>query len=587
MKNLVKLLFVTLMILSAGNLFAQYATTVTPFPFVNGPTQDVAPQCVGGLVYDDGTWENGYGWNPGYGTGKWVTQITPTSYPYTINQVCFAMTRLSSGSANWTFDIEVWTSTTGGPGTLVTSLTNQVATGVGIWPTVTWHDFTGITTIPPLTSGSYYVGVSYDPVTMPSHYVGADESSTTPLHPGYGYIQNAWGTIQSYFATYRAMGIRVDGTGQQYAHNVGAGPFLSLPGSFSAGTQFAIKAKISNLGTSNETGIPVKYFVNGAQLNSTTLNLNAGAVDSVSFNWTPADSGNYTLKIVAALATDEYRANDTVTTTVHVWPAGTQQGCYGTGSVAVGWPFYTFYMDSRTDMLYTAAELGISAGSILRIGYNVIASAPQVMNGFTVKMQNTTNTTISGFTSSGWTDVYTGTYSVPGTGWQWINLQNPFTYTGTNLLVEICFHNTSYTSNSTVASTTGSGMTYHYHMDNGTGCTISGTNSATSKPNICMLSIVGNENQGGVVPSVFSLSQNYPNPFNPSTVISYSIPKTSMVNITVFDIVGREVGSLVNNLQQPGSYNVQFDASNLASGVYFYKIQAGDFTDTKKMLLVK
>ena len=86
---------------------------------------------------------------------------------------------------------------------------------------------------------------------------------------------------------------------------------------------------------------------------------------------------------------------------------------------------------------------------------------------------------------------------------------------------------------------------------------------------------------------VFSLSQNYPNPFNPSTVINYGIPKTSMVKITVFDILGREVGTLINDLQQPCSYSVKFDASNLASGVYMYKIQAGDFTDTKKMLLVK
>ena len=183
MKNLVKLLFVALMILSASSLFAQYASTVTQFPFVNGVTADVAPQCVGGLIYDDGTWENGYGWNPGYGTGKFVMQITPTSYPYTINQVCLALTRLAAGSANWTFDIEVWTYTAGGPGTLVTAITNQVATAVGVWPTVTWHDFTGLTTIPALASGSYYVGISWDPVTMGSHYVGSDESTTTPASP--------------------------------------------------------------------------------------------------------------------------------------------------------------------------------------------------------------------------------------------------------------------------------------------------------------------------------------------------------------------------------------------------------------------
>ncbi len=592
MKNLVNLLFVSLMIFSAGSLFAQYASTVTPFPFVNGPAQDIAPQCVGGLVYDDGTFENGYGWNPGYGIGKFVMLFTPNSYPYTINQMCFAMTRLA-GSGNWTFDIEVWTYTAGGPGTLVVSIPNQVAVNVGLWPTVTWHDFTNITTIPALTEGSYYVGISYDPVTMPAHYIGADESATTPQRPGYAYIQNAWGTIQSFFAGYKTIGVRVDGTGVQYTHDIGAGPFLSFPALFHAGIQYPIKARVKNYGTSNETGIPIKFFVNGAQLNSTTFNLNSGAVDSVSFNWTPSDPGDYTLAIVSALATDEYRANDTVKTSIHVWPW--YSGCVGTGTIAAGWPFYTFYMDSRTDMLYLGSEIGLPPALIFRIAFNVISATPQVMNGFYIKMQNTTNTSISGFTSTGWTTVYSGTYSVPGIGWQWIELQNQFNYNGTNLLIEICFDNTSYTSNSTVNSTTAAGMIYHYHTDGSTGCTMTGTNSATSRPNICLLGPNGTPNPNNEVPNVFSLSQNYPNPFNPSTVIKFSIPKTSMVNLAVYDVLGREVMTLVNDVMKRGEYNALFDASTLSSGVYFCRIVVRDpsaslgqsFTDTKKMLLVK
>jgi hypothetical protein len=471
-----------------------------------------------------------------------------------------------------------------------------VAANVGVWPTVTWHDFTGITTIPALTSGSYYVGISWDPATMGSyHYVGADESSTTPQRPGYGYIQNAWAPITSYFSLYRAIGVRVDGLGVAYAHDIGVGPFLSFPWSFVAGTQYSIKAKINNFGTSNETGIPIKFLVNGAQLNSTTFNLNAGAVDSVSFNWTPSDSGNYTPAIVSALPTDEFRANDTVKTTVHVYPPGTFQTCVGTGATAVGWPYYTFYMDSRTDMLYLSSELGFPASIIQRIGFDVVSAAPQVMNGFQIKMKNTTNTTVTGFSSTGWATVYTGTYSVPGTGVRWIDLQTPFAYNGTNLEVEICFDNTSYTLNTTVKSSTAASMTYHYHTDGNTGCTMTGTNSATSRPNICLLTIVGNENQNSEVPKIFSLSQNYPNPFNPSTVIKFSIPKTSMVNLAVYDVLGREVITLVNDVMQPGEYNALFDASALSSGVYFYKIVVGDpsassgqsFTDTKKMLLVK
>jgi hypothetical protein len=115
MKNVVKLLLVAVVVLTAGSLFAQYAQPVTNFPFVQGNAGDIAPQCVGGIIYDDNTWENGYGWNAGYGTGKWVMKFTPPSYPYTINQICIATTRLSAGNINWTLDLEIWDTTgTGG-----------------------------------------------------------------------------------------------------------------------------------------------------------------------------------------------------------------------------------------------------------------------------------------------------------------------------------------------------------------------------------------------------------------------------------------------------------------------------------------
>jgi hypothetical protein len=90
-----------------------------------------------------------------------------------------------------------------------------------------------------------------------------------------------------------------------------------------------------------------------------------------------------------------------------------------------------------------------------------------------------------------------------------------------------------------------------------------------------------------IAPSVFSLSQNYPNPFNPSTQIKYSIPQLSKVVIKVFDILGNEVKTLINEEQPAGKYQVKFDALKLTSGVYFYKLQAGSFIETKKMILMK
>ena len=85
----------------------------------------------------------------------------------------------------------------------------------------------------------------------------------------------------------------------------------------------------------------------------------------------------------------------------------------------------------------------------------------------------------------------------------------------------------------------------------------------------------------------YLLFQNYPNPFNPTTIIKYEIPKTSLVTLKIYDILGRVVKTLVNEKESIGSYKVEFNASRLASGIYFYRIQAGDYVQTKKMILLK
>ena len=91
------------------------------------------------------------------------------------------------------------------------------------------------------------------------------------------------------------------------------------------------------------------------------------------------------------------------------------------------------------------------------------------------------------------------------------------------------------------------------------------------------------------IPSEFALSQNYPNPFNPETTISYKVQAASQINLKVYDVLGNEVATLVNEYKQPGSYNFQFSIRNyqLTSGVYFYRLIAGNFNQTKKMILMK
>jgi len=85
----------------------------------------------------------------------------------------------------------------------------------------------------------------------------------------------------------------------------------------------------------------------------------------------------------------------------------------------------------------------------------------------------------------------------------------------------------------------------------------------------------------------YSLQQNYPNPFNPTTTISYTVPAPSFISLKVYDILGKEVAVLVNEGKTAGTYNVKFDAKNMASGIYFYRLQAGSFLITKKLTLIK
>ena len=98
---------------------------------------------------------------------------------------------------------------------------------------------------------------------------------------------------------------------------------------------------------------------------------------------------------------------------------------------------------------------------------------------------------------------------------------------------------------------------------------------------------VGNIKEESSLPKEFVLTQNYPNPFNPSTKIKYSIPISNAVRIKVYDMLGKEIKTLVNEFKSAGVYEIEFDASNLPSGVYFYRIISGTYSEIKKMLLLK
>jgi hypothetical protein len=92
---------------------------------------------------------------------------------------------------------------------------------------------------------------------------------------------------------------------------------------------------------------------------------------------------------------------------------------------------------------------------------------------------------------------------------------------------------------------------------------------------------------GSELPEEYQLSQNYPNPFNPSTTINFHLPQDGFITLKLYDILGKEVTTLAEGYKNRGRYSVSFDASNLASGMYIYRLQAGDFVSSKKMTLIK
>jgi hypothetical protein len=99
--------------------------------------------------------------------------------------------------------------------------------------------------------------------------------------------------------------------------------------------------------------------------------------------------------------------------------------------------------------------------------------------------------------------------------------------------------------------------------------------------------LIAIENNGTINPREYSLSQNYPNPFNPVTLINYQLPKSSEVNLSIFDALGQKVDVLVNGSQSAGNHNITWNAINFPSGVYFYRLEAGSFVSNKKMILIK
>jgi hypothetical protein len=210
------------------------------------------------------------------------------------------------------------------------------------------------------------------------------------------------------------------------------------------------------------------------------------------------------------------------------------------------------------------------------------------VNSYSLQFDNTTTGLVGGTallrTTNGGANY--STLTAPGTG----NITGlaggagtDYWYTrGNNVYI------TTNSGDNWVTAYTGTTALWAVDMQTVSGCprgwAVGATGTIIKIGNDTLVGVTNNNNQ---IPNSYSLEQNYPNPFNPVTKISFEIPSAGLVELKVFDILGREVSVLTNEFKQPGSYITYFDGSQFASGVYFYTLRSGNFTETKKMVLIK
>jgi hypothetical protein len=243
----------------------------------------------------------------------------------------------------------------------------------------------------------------------------------------------------------------------------------------------------------------------------------------------------------------------------NVWfPNVGQSAMLYSSNLGVNWVSQTTPLAEYTATCFTSDTRGLAGGSTTSAG-----------------LSGTTN---GGTTWSPVTQSFVGTTSISGiagasTSW-WVSLQTPAVWTSSN-------DGASWT----LAYTAPAGSFYHL-VKSRTGATLWGVRSnglisRYGQP------IIGVEPIGNQLPTAYSVSQNFPNPFNPTTKINFALPKSGLVTLKVYDVLGKEVASLVNEVKNAGNYAVEFNASALSSGTYFYKISVNDFSEVKRMTLIK
>ncbi|MEO8209622.1 MAG: T9SS type A sorting domain-containing protein, partial [bacterium] len=345
---------------------------------------------------------------------------------------------------------------------------------------------------------------------------------------------------------------------------------------------FSNPANVKAIYQSDNTGFDTLVSIRVSTLDSLAASLGVGNNDSVSGQW----------RVYAYAGTDSTASTQTFDLKLRRLPI--TNVTIGNGTAAESYPLNRFYNYFRWQGIYLGSEIGIS-GTIRKIKFYQNNSVGSITNeNLRVFMKTTPDEILTTglWDSTGMTLVFSGTItSLSSPGWAEIQLTTPIAFnTSQNIMIAIGRDFQQYVSTYpryAYTSTSPNNMTRRGQSDTQYPTTLTQSlNRANIQFELSLLTGIA-ANSISQTPEMFSLSQNYPNPFNPTTKINYSLPVSNFVSIKIFDVLGKEVVNLINERQNAGTYSVEFNAGNLSSGVYFYRIDAGEFTDIKRMVLIK
>ncbi|MBL7127879.1 MAG: T9SS type A sorting domain-containing protein [Ignavibacteria bacterium] len=367
-------------------------------------------------------------------------------------------------------------------------------------------------------------------------------------------------------------------------HDFSAGPFIDFPEVFIKDSSYHIKARITNEGREPETNVPIRFLINGTQVGYYLRTLPAGGIDTVDFTWTPHTAGDFNVAIASALPTDINRSNDTVKTDVRVYSSPALPiFCDDFSGGTANW---TITNDGGTCVWQTYSPPYPNVYSLPATSSGAVLSADADDCGSGTTLLSTA-TIIENVDCS----LFENIYLEFDNDWNAIDEQD-------SAIVEVSYD--GGTSWSSVVAWGGTDI-----RNTQESYTLPGADANPSvrirfrsiQPgwdwwwtidNVCLKGFpVTGLTQNSKIPTKYALMQNYPNPFNPTTKIRFDLPKSTQAKLIIYDILGREVTTLVNEKLNAGSYEVEWNGSSYPSGVYFYRLITKDFSQTKKMLMIK